>query len=106
MKVLLDENLPHDLRHFLAMHQTITVAYMGWVGLENGNLLARAASEHFDAFVSKDAGIEYEQNLTNLPVAVVLLKAKSNAIDDIRPLVPRLLAVLDALQPRTLTRVE
>jgi len=49
MKVLLDENLPHDFRHFLPGHEVFTAAYQGWTGLRNGELLARAAAEGFDA---------------------------------------------------------
>lgn len=39
MKLLLDENLPHDLRQHLAGHVVFTVAYMGWSGMKNGDLL-------------------------------------------------------------------
>ena len=42
MKVLLDENLPHKLRAYLAKHEVATVAYMGWAGLKNGELLNSA----------------------------------------------------------------
>jgi len=58
MKVLLDENLPHDLRHFLPGHEVFTVAFLGWAGVENGALLAKAAGEGFGVVVTKDAGIE------------------------------------------------
>ena len=105
MKVLLDENLPHDLRHFLHMHQAFTVAYMRWKGLENGDLLARAAEDGFDVLLTKDTNLHYQQNLTELPIAVVVLRAASNAIDDIRPLVPDLLRASSALDPRTVTVV-
>src|SRR5580692_7268831 len=101
MKVLLDENLPHELRSLLMpTHDVFTVSYLGWSALENGELLAKAASEHFDVMVTKDQGIEHEQNLVNLPVAVVVLRAKSNKIDDIHPLVPELLAALSRLRPQ------
>ncbi len=105
MKLLLDENLPHDLRHSLPGHDVYTVAFMGWSGVTNGVLLGKAGESAFDAVLSKDSGIEHEQSLTRLPVAVVLLRAKSNAMDDIRPLVPALLAALDTLAPRSLTIV-
>jgi hypothetical protein len=41
MKILLDENLPHKLRHEIIGHEVFTVAYMGWSGIENGKLLTR-----------------------------------------------------------------
>lgn len=105
MKLLLDENLPHPLRDHLPGHDVYTVAYMGWSGRKNGELLALAAQDHFDALITIDAGIEYQQNLGALPCAVVLLVAESNAFEHLEPLLPKLLAALQALQPRTLVRV-
>ena len=49
MKLLLDENLPHDLRHHIGGHQVITTAYMGWSGKKNGELLRLAGDAGFDA---------------------------------------------------------
>jgi predicted nuclease of predicted toxin-antitoxin system len=105
MKLLLDENLPHQLRHELPGIDCFTVAFMGWGGIENGELLRRAASAGFDALVTKDAGVQYEQNLVNLPLAVVILHTPSNDIDDIRPLVPALLQAFTALLPTKITHV-
>jgi predicted nuclease of predicted toxin-antitoxin system len=85
MKLLLDENLPHQLRHELPGHDCYTVAFMGWAGVENGELLARASAGSFDALLTKDAKLRYEQNLANLPIAVVVLHAVSNDIDDVHP---------------------
>ena len=76
MKVLLDENLPHDLRHELPGHEVFTVAYMGWSSLENGDLLSAAAAAAFDVMLTKDSGVEYQQNLPNLPLAVVVVCAE------------------------------
>ena len=105
MKILLDENLPHDLRYFLPGYEVFTVAYMGWSGTENGELLKIAGESGFDVMLTKDSGVEYEQPLTTLPIAVVVMKAKTNKLDDIRPLLPAVLSTLANLQPRTLVRV-
>ena len=105
MKILLDENLPHDLRHELPGHDVFTVAYMGWSGVENGALLKAAADDAFGVMLTKDSGVEYEQNLPNLPIAVVVIKAKTNKLEDIRPFVPDVLAALVTLKPNTLARV-
>jgi predicted nuclease of predicted toxin-antitoxin system len=106
MKLLLDENLPHQLRHELPGHDCFTVAYMGWGGIENGELLTLAASNGFDALLTKDANLQYEQNLVNLPIAVVVLRAKSNDLDDIRPLVPALLSMLKQLRPNQINVIK
>jgi predicted nuclease of predicted toxin-antitoxin system len=105
MKLLLDENLPHQLRHELAGHDYATVAYMRWGGIENGDLLALAATHGFDALLTKDANLEYEQNLTNLPISVVVIDAVSNDMDDIRPLLPTLLSMLPGLATKRVTHV-
>ena len=105
MKLLLDENLPHQLRHELPGHDCFTVAYLKWGGIENGELLALAASAGFDALLTKDANLEYEQNLTKLPLSVIVLHAKSNDLDDVRPLIPALLDALAGILPRSVTRV-
>ncbi len=105
MKVLLDENPPHDLRHFLAGHDAFTVAYMGWKVVENGALLAQAAAEGFDAVVTMDTGTEFEGGAAGLPVAVVLLRAVNNKLETLRLLVPDLLNALGELRPRTLVIV-
>ena len=105
MKLLLDENLPQQLRLELTSHECFTVAFMGWKGVENGELLSRAAQAEFDAVLTKDVGIRYEQNLTNLPVAVVVIRAASNDIDDILPLLSDLLIALKTLAPKQVTFV-
>lgn len=106
MKVLLDENLPHDLRHELAAHDTFTVAYMGWGGIGNGQLLALAAQHGFDVVLTKDLGIPNQQNVDQLPVALVVIRAPSNSIEILRPMVPSILAALESVAPMSVVYVE
>ena len=77
MRVLLDENLPHDLIAALSGHEVSTVQGMGWAGVENGDLLHRA-SGRADAFITMDRKLERQQNLAALPFGVVLIVARSN----------------------------
>ena len=72
MRVLLDENLPHGLRHFIVGHRVFTVAYMDYDSLKNGELLRRAALDGFDVLVTMDSKMEFEQNLATLPLAVIV----------------------------------
>src|SRR5690349_23330108 len=62
MRILLDESLPIELRLDITGHDVRDVTGMGWSGLKNGELLARAATS-FDALVTADQNIEYQQNL-------------------------------------------
>jgi len=105
VKLLLDENLPHQLRLELPGHDVFTVAYMGWGGIENGDLLKQAADNGFDALITNDRGLEYQQNPASLPVAVVVVLSSTNTIEAIRPLIPDLLSALAALTPRTFAKV-
>ncbi len=73
MKVLLDENLPHRLRNRLSGHEVFTVSYMGWAGLKNGELLNAAEQLGFEAFVTGDQTLSYEQNFTGRRLAVLVL---------------------------------
>jgi predicted nuclease of predicted toxin-antitoxin system len=94
VKILLDENLPHQLRLELPGHDVFATSFMGWGGIENGELLRRAATEQFDVLVTNDRGLEYQQNRNALPVAVVVLLVESNTIESIRPAIPTLLTCL------------
>lgn len=100
MKLLLDDNLPHQIRLELPGHEVFTVAYMNWSGIENGELLRRAAEAGFDALITNDRGLEQEQNRGALPLAVIVLVAKANTIEAIRPLYAQLQAAVGRLGPR------
>jgi predicted nuclease of predicted toxin-antitoxin system len=104
MRILLDESLPSELQAELPGHEVRTVQRLGWSGLKNGELLARSVGQ-FDVFLTADQNLRYQQNLGNLPVAVVVLAAKSNRVRDLRPLIPELLRTLAALKPRSLVQV-
>ncbi len=105
MKVLLDENLPHALRARLPGHDVFTVQYLGWSGTKNGLLLAQAADSGFDVVVTMDSGVAYQQNRATLPLAVIVLQAASNDIDDLRPLIAPLRQALKSIRPRMVLRI-
>jgi hypothetical protein len=103
VKLLLDQNLPHRMRHELPGHDVYTAAYMGWDAIEKrGTAAPRCA---FDAVITNDRGLEYEQNLGTLPVAVVVVLATSNTIEAIPLLYPELLVALEGLRPREFAKV-
>ena len=104
MRLLLDESLPRPLVDLLTGHDARTVTQMGWTSLSNGALLRQAAAA-FDALLTADQNIEFQQNLETLPMAVVVLVADSNRLESLEPLVPEILQVLKTLQPKVLIRV-
>jgi hypothetical protein len=104
VNVLLDECLPARLARLLTGHPVTTVPRRGWAGIKNGALL-RLAEKEYDVFVTVDRKISLEQDLTKFNIAVVLIRARSNRLEDIRPLVPELLEALGGATPRLLTTV-
>jgi hypothetical protein len=64
---------------------------MGWSTVENGELLALAAKE-FDVFVTVDRNLSFQQNLPVFAIAVIVVRASSNRLSDLKLLVPELLA--------------
>lgn len=87
MRLLLDESVPRRFQRSLPEHEIRTVVDMGWSGIKNGTLLALAANE-FDAFLTVDKNLPYQQNLAALPVAVIVLDSLSNELSALLPLVP------------------
>src|SRR5881409_2789110 len=85
MRLLLDECVPRRLKRELRRHEAKTVKDMGWAGITNGALI-KLADGQFDALLTVDQGIAYQQNLSGLKISVVVMLAASNDIDDLRPL--------------------
>ena len=71
---------------------------MGWGNLDDGPLLD-AMGNNFDALVTVDKGLTKQQNITARPFGVVVLRAKTNRLADLLPLVPQLRRTLEALRP-------
>jgi hypothetical protein len=104
MRVLLDEQLPLDLCAELRGHVVDTVAGRGWAGIKNGELLRRMRGQ-YDALVTMDRSIEFQQRVQILPFGIVLVRAPSNRLRDLTPLVPSILAALVAITPGVVERV-
>jgi len=87
-------------RNSLPAHDCQTARYAALAGLENGELLAAAEKAKFEIFLTVDQGIEYQQNLTNRKIAIIILHARSNRLKDLLPLVPACLTHIETIQPR------
>lgn len=95
--------MPVDLGPALAGHEVATVSSLGWEGVENSELLRRAAGR-FDALLTMDQGLPSQHDVPALPLGVVLVRARSNRMVHLRPLVPAIQA-LEGLRPGELRRV-
>ena len=104
MRVLLDECVDWRLSRDIAGHEVKTARQMGWSTIENGGLLALAAKE-FDVFVTVDRNLSFQQNLPVFNIAVIVLRASSNRLADLQPLVPELLASIPTAKRGVVTLV-
>ena len=71
MKLLLDECVARKLKQDLVGHQVNTAAEAGYSGMKNGALL-RAASGKFDALITVDRNLPFQQNIGSFEIAVVV----------------------------------
>jgi len=104
MKVLLDECLPKKLKRELPGYTVITVPEQGWAGQKNGALLQLAQTE-FDVFLTIDGNLTHQQNLRQIDVAIVVLTGRDNQIETLRPLMPKVLAVLETIQSGQIVQI-
>jgi len=104
MLILLDENLPHRLRLLLDGHDVRTTSYQGWSGLTNGALLEAAENAGFDAMLTADQGIRYQQNRTNSTDALIVLSDNDESV--ITANLDAILAAIEAVQPGALLWVD
>ena len=97
-RVLLDECIDRRLVKEISGHDVSTSPEMGWAGLKNGDLLANAEKE-FDVFLTVDRNLAFQQNLPKFEITVLVLHGHSNRLQDLLPMVPKILEALNDLQP-------
>lgn len=104
MRILLDECIDWRLSRDLVGHEIKTARQMGWSSRKNGELLALAATA-FDAFITVDRNLSFQQNLSAVPLAIVVLRCKSNRLADLKVLIPDILTALEKPPERKVTFV-
>ena len=104
MRILLDESVPEKLAKPLVGHTCSTFQRQGWASIKNVKLLA-LARDQFDVLLTADKGMEHQQNQDTLPVAILVVRAKSNRMEDLARAVPAILAALDEIPPRGFRKV-
>ncbi len=106
MRLLLDECLPRRAKFLFAEagHECETVRDAGFSGKENGELIG-LAEKKFEVLITIDKNIRHQQNITGRNIAILIIRAASNDLDDIRPHVPQALAALKAIKPGQIVEV-
>ena len=96
LKILLDECVDQRLALDIPHHLIKTVAEMGWAGLKNGALLNKAQNQ-FDISLTTDRNLSSQQNLTQYHIAVIVLCASSNRLQDLKTILPKALKSLNVV---------
>ncbi len=96
MKLLLDENIDVRLKYAFAdtPHEVKTVKDMVWNGIKNGRLLALSSDNQFDVFICVDKNLPYQQNLSALPLPVIMIDVHRNILPGLKDKLPGLLSLL------------
>jgi hypothetical protein len=105
MKFILDHFVPRPPLRYLEGYDVHRAGQLGWAQLENGKLLAAAEASGYDALITVDKGFAEQQNMTARRISVILLDTRDTDIDGLIPLVPALIAAMEAIEPGTFTPV-
>ncbi len=105
MKLLLDERIPKKLKQSFVAYDCRTAPESGFAGKNNDELLTSAERAGFDVLVTTDQGLEYEPNLKDRRIAVLILLSKSNKLEDLLPLIAKSLHALPFIKPGQILKV-
>jgi hypothetical protein len=97
MRILFDQGTPVPLRRHLPNHTVETAYEKGWSALNNGDLLSQAEGEGFEALITTDQNLRYQQNLASRKISIVVLLTTS--WPKIKKHVDSISMVIDNLQP-------
>ena len=95
MLLLLDENLPKKLKSDFYVHTVYTIKDLGWNGLKNGAQLFKLIENNFDALLTYDKNLQYQQNFTKYSITVFVLIARINTYEVLTRLSPKILVYLN-----------
>ena len=90
MRILFDSGMPKGLRDYLAPHQVVRSQQVGWAAFSNGNLLARAQTE-FDALITTDSNLQYQQNIHDYDLIVIVLRAFKISLPNYLTFIPEIM---------------
>ena len=96
---------PAQARKPLPDHECQTVPEAGLAGQKNGLLLSLAEDAGFDLFLTIDKGLQYQQNLAGRSIAILIVRARSNRLEDLLPHLVACRSIMSSIQPGEVIRV-
>lgn len=95
MRLLLDENLPKRLKLDFPEHEIYTIRDKQWNGIKNGELLKLLIENNFDALLTFDKNLQYQQNFIRFTITVFVLTARINSYTEVTKLSPQIKRYLE-----------
>ncbi len=99
MKILLDECLPVEFRHSFPGHEAHSVQWAGLKGKKNGELLVAAQAAGYAALLTVDQGIPQGRPREKRKLFIILIRSRTNQLEDLLPLAPIILKALESIEP-------
>lgn len=97
MKILLDENLPKKLKStFGDGHEVFSLRNMHWSGKKNGELLGLMVVNNFEAFVTLDKNLRFQQYIPKFPIKFFVLDAPNSKLETLQPYIDKLVSILES----------
>ena len=99
MKILLDECLPLDFRHSFPSHEAHTAQWAGLKSKKNGELLLAAEMAGYEVLLTVDQGIPNQHHSASRKLSIILVRSRTNQIEDLLPFVDAILNALKMITP-------
>ena len=106
MRLLIDNCVPRKFGLLIVGHEVVHARQMGWHELENGVLLSAAEDSGFDALITTDKNLRYQQNFTGRKISVVTLAPRLVFYESLAPMANSLLEALDTLTPGSMVVIK
>lgn len=106
MKVLLDECLPLDFRRSFPGHDVHSAEWAGLKGKKNGDLLRDAELAGYEVLLTVDQGISHQQNLSGRKLSIILIRSRTNQLEELLPFVDAILNALESMIPGQTVPIE
>ena len=105
VKLLLDEMLTNRLAPLLVGHEVCHAVDLGWRHIGNGKLLALAEEHGFQALITKDCNIPYQQTFAGRKIALIVVTPEDQTLPALLALAPSILRALPSLKPGSVVKV-
>lgn len=103
---MLDENIDVELANLLVDHEVMHVNQLGWKSVTNGKLLQLAEENQFEAFITADKNMPYQQSMKGRPFPLVVLDIHPNNFENLAACVPELTKELGSYIPSQIYLIE